>query len=177
MATSTLRAALAEMLPTANSAANLQMSDVVGNKTDTLAGDSLVSMLRLVESRLNNPSKVYPTMAGGVVVQGAAGGWTLGVATEVIPVDTITNPFLIYLVKIEDVSETDIYEVVLYSGADADVEIGRFRTSKNADFPAAGDVVVSTEIIAANSKISAKCANSAGGSETVTISLHYVEIT
>jgi hypothetical protein len=176
MATSTLRAALAELLPAADSTANLQMADVIGNKDDTATGHSLVSILRRVESRLNNPSKVYPTLANGKVVTGAVGAWTLGEAAEIVPVDTITEDFLIYWVKVEDVSATDTYELVLYSGADADVEVGRFRTNKNTDFPEAGDVAISTEIIAANSKISAKCANSAGGSETMTISLHYVEI-
>ena len=38
MAATTLRAALAEVLPTANSADNNNMSDVIGNKTDTSAG-------------------------------------------------------------------------------------------------------------------------------------------
>jgi hypothetical protein len=162
--------------PTADSAANTNFRDVIGNKTDTLAGDSLIAKMKLVESRLNNPSKVYPTLANGVVVTGAAGAWTLGAAVEIVPASTITTQFLIYLAKVEAVSVTDTYEVVLYSGAAADVELGRFRTSKDALYPQSGDVVITTELIPANTKISAKCANKLGGAETITLSLHYVEI-
>jgi len=176
MATTKLSAALKELLPAADSTGNDHMSDVIGNKDDTLSGDSLIAMLKRVESRLNNRSRVYPTLADGIVVTGAAGGWTLGDAVEIVPAATITSSFLIYLVKVEGVSETDTYEVVLYSGALADNELGRFRTTRNKDFPEAGDIVISTEIIDASTKISAKCANKLGGGETVTLSIHYVEI-
>ena len=171
-----LSAILDQMHPKPDSTENLNICDVIGNKDDTIAGHSLVSILRRVESRLNNPSKVYPTLANGVIIAGGAGAWALGAAVEVVPAAIIENDFLIYLVKVEAVSATDTYEVVLYSGAAADVEIGRFRTTRNVDFPEAGDVFFSTEIIEANTKISAKVASSGGGADTVTISLHYVEI-
>jgi hypothetical protein len=163
--------------PAIDSANNTNFREVIGNKDDTASGNSLVSILRRVESRLNNQSKVYPTLADGIVVTGAAGAWTLGAAVEIIPANTITEKFLIFWVKVESVSLLDTYEIVLYSGASADVEIGRFRTSRDNIYPQAGDVSISTEILEANTKISAKVANKSGGSETVTISLHYVEIT
>jgi len=172
----TLRAALAEVLPTADSAANLNSADVIGNKTDSSNGDSLYAITRLVEARLNNASKCYPTLANGVTVVGHATAWTLGDAIEVIPASTITEKFLIYWAKIEAVSAADVYEVVLYSGAAADTEIARFRTARDDVYPQAGDISISTEIQPANTKISAKCASKTGGGDTITISLHYVEI-
>jgi len=162
--------------PAADSANNNNYRDVVGNKTDTIAGNSLVSMLKIVESRLNNPSKVYPTLANGTIVTAGVGAWALGNAIEVIPAATITNDFLIYFVKGEDCSHKDVFEVILYSGPAAGTEICRCRTTKDPTYPEAGDVAVSTEIIPANTKISAKAASQNGGSHTVTISLHYVEI-
>ena len=176
MATTTLRAALAEVLPAADDTDNHNMSDVIGNKSDTSSGNSIIALLKLVESRLNNPSKVYPTLANGVAVASSAVAWTLGTNTEVVPVNTITTQFLIYLVKIEAASATDIFEVVLYSGAGAGTEIGRFRTNRNTDFPEAGDVVISTEIIAANSRISARIASKTAGAKTLTVSIHYVTL-
>lgn len=44
----TLRAALGEVLPTVDNADNNNMSDVVGNKTDTLGGTSLVSITKTI---------------------------------------------------------------------------------------------------------------------------------
>lgn len=176
MATTKLRAALAELLPVADSIDNSQMSDVIGNKDDTINGTSIVATIRRAEGRLNNASKVYPSLADGVVVTGAAGAWTLGDAVEIVPADTITESFLIYWVNIEATSASDVFCVALYSGAAADTEICRFRVNKDTGFPQAGDSAVSTEILAANTKISAKCANKAGGSETVTLSIQYVEI-
>jgi len=162
--------------PAADSADNDNYRDVIGNKTDTLAGNSLVSILRRVEGRLNNASKVYPTLANGVVVTADNVAWTLGAAVEVVPINTITEDFLIYLIKVEAVSLTDTYEVVLYSDAAGTIEIARFRTTRNTLFPEAGDIIISSEIIAANSTITARVANALGGIETVTVSLHYVEI-
>jgi len=47
MATTKLRAALVEVLPVADSIDNSQMSDVIGNKSDTTAGNSLVSLVKI----------------------------------------------------------------------------------------------------------------------------------
>lgn len=49
----TLRAALAEVLPTADSTDNNNMSDVVGNKTDTVAGSSLISLTKLIDQNVD----------------------------------------------------------------------------------------------------------------------------
>jgi len=49
----TLRAALGEVLPTANSANNANMSDVIGNKTDTTAGNSLVSLTKVIDQNVD----------------------------------------------------------------------------------------------------------------------------
>lgn len=45
----TLRAALAEVFPVADSADNNNMSDVIGNKTDTVSGDSLIALVKYIE--------------------------------------------------------------------------------------------------------------------------------
>lgn len=46
----TLRASLAELLPTANSVDNAQMSDVIGNKTDTSAGNSIYGLTKKIDA-------------------------------------------------------------------------------------------------------------------------------
>ena len=161
-------------VPDINSADNNYFGDVIGNKEDTWRGSSLVSILRKVEERLNTAAKCYPTLADGVVLTTAGGAWTLGALVEIVPADTITSEFLIYYVYIETVSKTDVYEVVLYDTAEA--EIGRLRTSRDTLYPQAGGLAISTTVIPANTKISAKLANKTGGGETMTVSLHYIEI-
>jgi hypothetical protein len=166
--------------------------DVVGNKADaavTTVG-TVASLIAYIKGLLNQAAlilvdthelidhfhtemKVYPTLAAGKTITGHATAWTLGVAAEIVPVNTITSIFDIHFVKIEAVSATDIYEVVLYSGAAADVEIGRFRTSKDAANTSFPPVAFCCPLQPANTKISAKCASSSGGGDTVTISIGY----
>jgi len=55
--------AIQSLFPTADSAANASMSDVIGNKTDTVGGDSLVALIKIldtavdaIQTDLGNPS-------------------------------------------------------------------------------------------------------------------------
>jgi hypothetical protein len=176
MATVTLETALEEIQPVPDSALNLHMSHVIGNKLDTIVGDSLVSLIKRAEGRLNNQSKVYPSLANGVDVITGLAAWDLGLQVEIVPAGIITSHFLIFYCKIEAASATDVYEIVLYAGAGAGTEIGRLRTARNTAFPEAGGVPISTEIIDANSRISVRIANAGGGNETVRMSIHYVEL-
>jgi hypothetical protein len=172
-------------IPTADATTNTNHRDVIGNKEDaavTTVGTTksamaylkgLINEVEILTDHIHGAMKVYPTLAAGVTVTGNATAWTLGNATEIVPANTITSPFDIHFIEIEAVSATDVYEVVLYSGASADVEIGRFRTSKdsaNTSFP---PVSFMCPLQPANTKISAKCASSGGGGDTITISIGY----
>jgi hypothetical protein len=77
---------MTENLPTTDSADNNQMSDVIGNKTDTHDGDSLAAKIHTLEEHAHKPSKVIPALADGVVVTSSATAWTLGAATNLTAV-------------------------------------------------------------------------------------------
>jgi len=125
---------------------------------------------------IHAPAKVYPTLANGVTVTGAAGAWTLGDYAEIIPASTITVPFDIHWINVEDASANDVYELVIYEGT---TERGRIRFV--ADTSVFGGALPSLPIqvpqLSANSQIQAKLASAGGGSDTATISVYYHEYT
>lgn len=156
-------------VPTADSSDNNTMNDVIGNKNDTHLGDSIRALIHILDEHIHKSSKMYPTLANGEpVVSGAA--WVLGVFKEIIPINTITDPFDVHYVSIENLTANDTYELVLYDGADA--EIGRCRFVKNAVQDGTVNVPIQTPIQPANTQIKAKLATSSGG-DTATISLFY----
>ena len=175
----TLRAALAELFPSLNSVANLNMSDVIGNKTDTTAGTSLIALIKAIDAdieilsdHVHGVSKCYPTLAAGVAVAGGAGAWGLGSAVQIVPINTITSIFDIHFVEVEVATANEIYELALFSDAACTIEVGRIRTSKLSNQAAATSVPIMTSRLAANSGVWAKLAT-ASGSDTLTISLFY----
>lgn len=125
---------------------------------------------------LNNTQytqKVYPTLADAVTINGGAGAWALGNFTQVVPVNTITSAFTIKGIQLEDVSATDSYELVLYSGlAGAEVEIGRTRLARQSDAGFVNFHPLQTLPLAANTRIIAKVASKSGG-DNIDISIVY----
>ena len=155
-------------VPSADSADNVEIADVVGNKTDRESGNSLYSMTHTIEEHLHNAACVYPTLGAGVDVLGGA-AWVLGSFVEIIPASTVTSAFDIHFVNIEALSATDTFEIVLYA---ATTEIGRIRVTKDANQSGLQSTPIITAIQPPNTQIQAKCASSSGA-DTATISLSY----
>ena len=116
-------------VPTADSANNRTTRDVIGTKTDTHNGDSLMAAAHTVDEHFHKSSQVYPTLADGVLVTATANDWTdLGAFAVIVATNGITSDFDIHFVNVETVSAVGHYELVLYSGADAaEVEVARVR--------------------------------------------------
>ena len=179
MAATTLRAALAEVLPTADSADNNNMSDVIGNKTDTTAGDSIMAYLKkladdihIIEDHIHSVSKVYPTLATGITVSSGVGAWQLGSAAAVVPINTITDDYDIHFINVASVSANDNFELVLYTDAACTVEVGRVRFTRTSVQSGSSTTPMMTPLITANSGIWARVA-SASGSDNAVISIFY----
>lgn len=75
---------MTENLPTADSADNDHMADVIGNKTDTHDGDSIAAMAHILEKHIHSASKVYPTLVDGIVVTSHTSAWRLGDAAIIV---------------------------------------------------------------------------------------------
>lgn len=158
--------------PSQDSADNASFKDVIGNKTDTDAGDSLYSLIHILGDHVHSPSKVYPTLATGVVVTCGTPAWTLGNFATIIPASTITSKFDIHYISVEALSANAVYEIVFYYGA-TDIEAGRVRVTKNANQDSTLNVPMQTIIIPANSQIRAKVASDSGNADTITLSTKY----
>ncbi len=160
-------------VPTADSADNNQMRDVLGNKSDTYDGDSIFAHAHIVEDHIHKEQKVYPTLADGANLATANGDWELSAFIEIVPINTITSVFDIHEVIIEDVGTADkTYELVLYAGA-GDVEVGRTRFAASATKGGVPNATMQTPIIAANSRIRAKLAIQDGGNKIAVVCLRY----
>jgi len=164
------------VVPSADSADNVYAMDVVGNKSDTHAGDSLYSKVMRAEQHIHSASKVYPTLADGVTITSVsgAGTWTLGTVVQVVPASTITNDFDVHYVSIESISANGVFELVLYYGA-GDTEAGRVRFTKNAAQDSVLNIPIQTVIIPADSRVRAALASIDDGGQTADISLFYHE--
>lgn len=160
-------------VPSADSADNNYFQDVIGNKTDTSAGDSIFAHVHTLEEHVHSAQKVYPTLSPGIAVAAGVGAWTLGDFFEIVAASTITSVFDIHYLSIEAITANDVYELVLYKGALAsEIEVGRVRFSKSAAQEGTENQPFQTIIIAANERISAKLA-SATGSNNVTTGIIY----
>jgi len=136
--------------------------------------DGFVSpLIHTLDEHAHSISKVYPTLSAGVTISTGAGAYQLSAAyAEIVPVNTITSPFDIHWITIESASADEIYEIVLYAGT---TEIGRIRavtTITVGGHAVLPPVKFQCEIQPANTQIQAKAA-SAGGGDSVTISIHY----
>ena len=147
----------------------------LGAVTDFASHQTLLGYQNSLYQHVHNKSIVYPTLAAGKVVTGGADAWAEGAAVEIIGAATApfaTNEFDIHFVNFEAASANDTFELSLYSGADASVEIGRVRTKKYSNTDGVVSVPIQIPAQAAGTKISAKVASAGGGEDTVTISVY-----
>lgn len=162
------------VVPTADSANNNDLRDVVGSKSDSHAGNSLYAKSEVLEEHIHSISKVYPTGEAGVTVTASATAWTLGSFAEIIPASTVGESFDIHFIDVEGISADATYELALYGG---ETEIGRIRftaaTIANATFFTS--FPCQTPLLAANTQIQAKLMSSTAVADTMTISLFYHE--
>ena len=76
-------------IPSVDSTANVTLNDVVGNKSDTHDGTSIMAFRYTMLDHVHSRSKVYPMMKVGVTITSSATAYTLGAATTIV--GTIQN--------------------------------------------------------------------------------------
>jgi hypothetical protein len=74
-------------VPTADSADNVIAADVIGNKTDTVAGDSLVALAKKIAA--GGAVATYPVLAAGATVTAGAAN-TYGALVELAAAGAVT---------------------------------------------------------------------------------------
>ena len=161
------------LVPSVDSSDNTELRDVIGNKNDTVAGNTIISRLKIAEAYVHSQARVYPSLADGITITGHVTAWTLGAFAEVVPENAIDTNFIIDMIDVTAYSAVDVYEIVFYYGP-TDIEAGRIRLSRaSAAANVPGPNVIQTEIIPANSRIRAKVATKNGLSATLTLSINY----
>jgi hypothetical protein len=166
------------VVPAVDAVSNVTWGDVIGNKTDTVAGGSLYALVLDVYENVNRQVYVYPTLAAGATVVSANANWAYGAYAEVVPASTITSDFHIRSIQIETCDENAIFQLELYSGA-SDTLVSAIRFSVAGGFFGNSVYVIGSAHIAANSRMRARLASSNGlaAQATATISISYVQHT
>lgn len=157
-------------LSVVDSASNLDIADVIGQKGDSHNGNSLYSINERTDEHFHSIPFNYPTLANGITVTGHADAWTLGSFVEIIPENTITEDFDLHWISVSNISANDTYELYLYNGTTLIGVAPEFSRITGA-----GTLVAfrfQCPVQAANSQIQAKLASKAGGSRTLDVKLN-----
>ena len=120
----------------------------------------------------------YPALAAGVLLTKGAGAWSAYPAnkTEIIPVNTITNPFMLPFVSVDTISANGEYMVALYKGlAGAEELIAEVPAVRSAAASQEESIPTSTKKLPANTRISAALSSSNAAANTLNIKLGYYE--
>lgn len=169
-------------VPSEDSAANNNIADVIGNKTDSSFSDSvtpsIIGHLRAGYYHVHDSAKVYPVGADPVTVTDkndvGVTPWGHGTIVEIIPADTITVKFDIHWVLISDISAPDDYELKLYKGAAASEElIATIAFARSSNFSQEGSQPIQVAPIPANTRISASLASGDSDGASCKIKLYY----
>lgn len=169
-----------EFVPVKNSTDNIFPRDVIGNKLDTLGGDSLYSKVGLIVGSLNAVSETYPFLADPVTLTASAGVWSaLPTPTEIVPVDTITtNPFKINWIVASTMSAAGDYIIQLYQGlAGFEIPIANSPVSKELAQSQQSSLAITTPLLAIGTRISAALSSGNAAANTLEIKIKYNYIT
>ena len=161
-------------VPSADSASNSYIQDVIGNKTDTHSGNSVYSLLKLNDEHIHKGQQCYPSLGDAITVTADASGWTYGPYVEIIPASTITDYFDIHFVNITQISAVDEYQLdIATGGAGSEVSQACVSFERSTNFSQEGSQSIQTPVLAANSRVAVRLACKSTNARTVNIKLEY----
>ena len=147
----------------------------VGVVGDDHNDETLLGRTHKIDEHFHSIDMVIPSLGDGVLVTSKNIIWTLGDDFAIVAAtNAITDPFDIHWINIEDASANGVYEIVLYSGADAsEIVIARKRFVREAARVATTGIGMITPMIPANTQIKAKLASDGVAADTANISVDY----
>ena len=164
-----------------NIMANSTIADIIGNKEDcNLAGPGLDSLYGIAGFmayyHTHDSAKIYPELANPVTLTADSSAWTYGSWVEIIPADTITEPFDIHWVLLSSISANGNYTLQLGAGDSGSEEvIGTIGYNRNAVQSQEGSQPVQIPHQASNKRIAARIASGNANADTTDIKLYYHE--
>lgn len=132
--------------------------------------------VELISDHIHGVQYAYPNLATAVSITSTndVTTWTPGADTQVIPAATVTSPFDIHYISIGSVPTNGSYQLDLYQGADgAGTKICSVTFSRVDNFNKSFPLPVITPIMAANTRVYGKLADSADDGITVTFKVWY----
>lgn len=162
-----------QAVATVNGANNILVRDVIGNKNDTSAGNSIYSLTHTMEEHIHNSVFIRPDLAPHVTITKATGIWAAyPTPTQIIAANDITSPFDLHFMNLTGITATGGYQIALYSGAPgAEVLIGSYGFARNSVVSQEGTRPILTPLFPANTRISAALSGSMNAQESVNIKL------
>lgn len=165
-------------VPDIDSADNVVMRDVIGNKNDTHDGDSIRAVVHTLEEHVHSSGRVYPKLANPVQLQKDAGVWAAipATKTEIVPAGAITDDFDIHWVKVSSISANGDYVICLYKGGIGVEEfIGDVPASRSAVQSQEGSLPAITSIVPGGTRISAGLSSSNNAQDSLLVKVMYHE--
>jgi hypothetical protein len=123
---------------------------------------------------VHNTCKIYPSLAGGVVVAKGTSPWTFGAPVTIIPANTIQTFFLLTGIIIESLSSSGIWEIIILTD-----EIEAFRTkvstmNTGGTYSGLSEIPIQmSDLFSPSAAITAKVASNNAGNGSITMSLAY----
>lgn len=161
-------------VPIADSAANVDMADVLGNKNATHDGTSVIAFLHTLNEHAHMSQFLFPSLADSIPMTTTVGAWSPNAAfTEIVPAGGIANDFDLHWAVISDLPNfAEEYQVDLYSGAAlSEVLYCQLAPFKDSVQTSEGSLKVQGPILPGNTRISAKVSNKSATQRTINIKL------
>jgi len=148
-------------------------SAVVGSTSDSHTANTVYSKVDTTVEHIHGVSRVFPTLATGILVTAAGGAWIEGTYANILSASAVGSQFDLHYVNIETLSANAAYELVFATGsAGNELEVARVRFNRLNNNESANGVPIMTPLLPANVRVAAKLASSTGGA-TVNVSVYY----
>jgi len=138
---------------------------------------TIADQIAIAARHLNAVSYVYPSLADGVLLTAAAGAWAMPdpiTYTTILPANQVPFDYVLHFVSIEAISDNDVYQLFLYSGADGEetqITAKRFVRTDKRD--SVFGLKIAMPIQKANTPIKGILACKSASQYTARVSLEY----
>ena len=112
---------------------NLTINQLLGNRDDGHESHTMFAHVHDNWNAIHLPQKIWPSLAGAVLVTAHADAWVLGNFAEIIAANAIAVEYHIHHVQIVAPSANGEYELVFYMGMMEVFRVSFSRTDKKDD--------------------------------------------
>ena len=150
---------------------NVTTNQLLGNRNDDHDASTMFGRLHDLWEDTHHAQKVWPSLAGAVLITTHADAWTLGNYAEIVAANAISTIFHIHHIQIVSPDANGEYELVLYVATTELMRVSFSRTDKKDDVEG---LEVRAAHCPANSQIQAKIASSnAASTDELKVKLWY----